>query len=174
MTAPYLPRQRGIETGQSWVIACAALLVLSIAYGALSSRSWPCNRSRRSSALNAPRRRWLFAHLCRLGDRRYRDGVGRRMSRHAPRRKGVRTDDRARYCPCLQRRALSALRLQPGAAGPARRRGDVLADHRLCDAVVRPAARLGRGVISSGQYVAGAVWPVLLQVGIDRYGGAGR
>ena len=34
MTAQDLPRQRGIETGQSWIVAGTALLILSIAYGA--------------------------------------------------------------------------------------------------------------------------------------------
>ena len=34
MAVPNLPRQRGIETGQSWVVASTALLVLSITYGA--------------------------------------------------------------------------------------------------------------------------------------------
>src|SRR5262249_8026127 len=34
LTAQNLPRQRGIETGQSWIVAGTALLILSIAYGA--------------------------------------------------------------------------------------------------------------------------------------------
>jgi len=34
LRAQNLPRRRGIETGQCWVVASVALLVLSITYGA--------------------------------------------------------------------------------------------------------------------------------------------
>jgi hypothetical protein len=94
--------------------------------------------------------RWFgagcFAHLCRLGARRHRDGMACRVVRHALDRHRVRTDDRAGSGSCLQRLTLPALCLQPGAAGPDRRRRDVLANPCLCHAVVRPSAWFGGGV----------------------------
>jgi len=40
----------------------------------------------------------------------------------------------------------------------------------LCQPLVRPPARLGAALISSGTYIAGAIWPPIFQEAIANYG----
>ena len=96
MTGQNRPHQFGIETGQSWVVASTALLVLSITYGAplvtvvaLQPIATDFGTQRAGPA--------LAVSLTYVGS----GSVACRVVRHALDRHRVRTDDRARSCSCL-------------------------------------------------------------------------
>ncbi len=166
-----VPRSRGMETGQSWVIACVALLVLSIAYGAplvtvvaLQPIAAEFGTQRAAPA--------LAVSLTYVGS-----GMGGVAMGWVAGRIGMRYI--GMVCGLMIALGLFLVSsgglyrlyacnlLLLGLLGGAGMFSPTIAyvtrwfDRRRGSAVA---------LVSSGQYVAGAIWPVLLQVGIDRYG----
>jgi MFS family permease len=166
-----VPRPRGIETGQSWVIACVALLVLSIAYGAplvtvvaLQPIAAEFGTQRAAPA--------LAVSLTYVGS-----GIGGIAMGWVAGRIGMRYVGMT--CGLMIAlglflasggglyRLYACNLLLLGLLGGAGMFSPTIAyvtrwfDRRRGSAVA---------LVSSGQYVAGAIWPILLQIGIDRYG----
>ena len=171
MTGQNRPRQFGIETGQSWVVASTALLVLSITYGAPlvtvvalqpiatdfgTQRAGPAlavSLTYVGSGLGGIAMGWLAGWF---GMRLIAIGCGLMIALGL-----VLASSGGLY----QLYACNLMLL--GLIGGAGMFSPTLAyvtrwfDRRRGSAVA---------LVSSGQYLAGAVWPVLLQIGIDRYG----
>ena len=171
MTGQNRPRQFGIETGQSWVVASTALLVLSISYGAPlvtvvalqpiatdfgTQRAGPAlavSLTYVGSGLGGIAMGWLAGWF---GMRLIAIGCGLMIALGL-----VLASSGGLY----QLYACNLMLL--GLIGGAGMVSSTLAyvtrwfDRRRGSAVA---------LVSSGQYVAGAVWPALLQIGIDRYG----
>ncbi len=166
-----VPRPRGIETGQSWLIACVALLVLSIAYGAplvtvvaLQPIAAEFGTQRAAPA--------LAVSLTYIGSGMGGIVMGWVAGRIGMRYVGIVCGLMIALGLFLASRgglyrlyACNLLLL--GLLGGAGMFSPTIAyvtrwfDRRRGSAVA---------LVSSGQYVAGAIWPVLLQIGIDRYG----
>ena len=140
-----IPPPRGIETAQSWVVACVALLVLSIAYGAplvtvvaLAPIAAEFGTQRAAPA--------LAVSLTYIGS-----GLGGIAMGWLAGRIGMRTV--AMGCGLM---IALGLALASGGGlyrlyacnllllGLARRLRHVLPDHRLCHTLVRPPPRLRR------------------------------
>src|SRR6185312_9944412 len=166
-----VPRLRGIETGQSWVIACVALLVLSIAYGAplvtvvaLQPIATEFGTQRAAPA--------LAVSLTYVGSGMGGIAMGWLAGRIGMRYVGMVCGLMIALGLFLASsgglyRLYACNLLLLGLLGGAGMFSPTIAyvtrwfDRRRGSAVA---------LVSSGQYVAGAVWPVLLQIGIDRYG----
>jgi MFS family permease len=166
-----VPRSRGIETGRSWVIACVALLVLSIAYGAplvtvvaLQPIAAEFGTQRAAPA--------LAVSLTYIGSGMGGIAMGWIAGRIGMRYVGMVCGLMIALGLFLASggglyRLYACNLLLLGLLGGAGMFSPTIAyvtrwfDRRRGSAVA---------LVSSGQYLAGAVWPVLLQVGIDRYG----
>ena len=166
-----VPRPRGIETRQSWVIACVALLVLSIAYGAplvtvvaLQPIAAEFGTQRAAPA--------LAVSLTYVGSGMGGIAMGWVAGRIGMRYVGMVCGLMIALGLILASggglyRLYACNLLLLGLLGGAGMFSPTIAyvtrwfDRRRGSAVA---------LVSSGQYVAGAVWPVLLQIGIDRYG----
>jgi MFS family permease len=169
--APTLPNQRGIETGQSWVVACGALLILSITYGAPlvtvvalqpiaaefgTQRAAPAlavSLTYVGSGIGGIAMGWLAG---RFGMRLIAIGCGLMIALGL-----VLASSGGLYQLYACNLVLLGLIGGAGMFSPTIAYVTRWFDRRRGSAVA---------LVSSGQYVAGAVWPVLLQIGVDRYG----
>jgi MFS family permease len=171
LAAQHLPRQRGIETGQSWVVASAALVVLSITYGAplitvvaLQPIATDFGTQRAGPAL-AVSLTYVGSGLGGIAMGWLAGGVGMRVIAIGCGLMIALGLVLASSGGLYQLYACNLMLL--GLIGGAGMFSPTLAyvtrwfDRRRGSAVA---------LVSSGQYLAGAIWPVLLQIGIDRYG----
>lgn len=170
MTANSL-HKRGIETGQSWVVAGVALLVLSIAYGAPlvtvvalqpiaaefgTQRAAPAlavSFTYIGSGIGGMAMGWLAG---RIGIRYVAMGCGLMIALGL-----VLGSGGGLYQLYACNLVLLGLIGGAGMFSPTIAYVTRWFDRRRGSAVA---------LVSSGQYVAGAAWPILLQVGIDHYG----
>ena len=168
---PTIPPARGIETAQSWVVASVALLVLSIAYGAplvtvvaLAPIASEFGTQRAAPALAVSltyigsgfggiAMGWLAG---RIGMRTVAMGCGLMIALGLALASG---GDLYRLYACNL--LLLGLLGGSGMFSPTIAYVTRWFDRRRGSAVA---------FVSSGQYVAGAIWPMLLAIGIDRYG----
>lgn len=166
-----VPPGRGIESRQSWIIACVALLVLSIAYGAPlvtvvalapiaaefgTQRAAPAlavSLTYVGSGMGGIVMGWLAG---RIGMRSVAIGCGLMIALGLFLASGGGLY-RLYACNLL----LLGLLGGAGMFAPTIAYVTRWFDRRRGSAVA---------LVSSGQYVAGTIWPVLLEVGVDRYG----
>ena len=161
-----------IETRTSWVVAFTALGIMSIAYGApfvavvaLKQIAGELGSARSVPAL-AYSLAWLGSAFGGIAMGRIADRIGVRVDR------GVRrADDRRRpaWSPPATARGGSG-----SATGCSSACSATAASTRRCYVYVSRWFDRRRGtalaLISSGQYVAGAIWPPVFERGIARFG----